>query len=259
MTGTRLYPSPDVRNLRDFGNWPTMNAQKVASGRLLRSGHWADAKSHGFDLLRQLGPETFIDLRRPAERGFQPNVFPDNMDIEVLASDGGDMSEPPHVRFLRENELTQNSVRAYMQSAYRRIPTERHHQDLFRQTILHLGQGKTVLIHCAAGKDRTGILAALILNLLGVDPDIVMEDYLLTNKAVDIDAVLPGITRQISKRLDQQIAPGVLYPMLGVEAGFLEEAYAVMGEPEAYAREQLNLTAGDLDRLRDSLTIAATS
>ncbi len=257
MTENRLYPSPDVRNLRDYGSWPTMDGQKVTAGRLLRSGHWADAKSHGFNLLRQLGPNVFVDLRRPAERKFQPNVFPENTDIEVLASDGGDMSEPPHVQFLRENELTKSSVQAYMQSAYRRIPTESHHQELFRQTILHLGQGKTVLIHCAAGKDRTGILAALILNLLGVDPDIIMEDYLLTNKAVDIDAVLPGITKQISKRLDQEIAPGVLYPMLGVEAGFLEEAYAVMGEPEAYARQHLNLSAKELDQLRDSLTLCA--
>jgi len=252
MKSSRIFPSPEVRNLRDFGGWSTTKDRKLAVGRLLRSGHWADSKQHAHGLLRQLKPQVFVDLRRPAEREYQPSVLPEDIAIEVLASPGGDQREPPHVRFLREGNLTKSSVRAYMHSAYRRIPTEDHHLSLFRQTILQLSEGKTVLIHCAAGKDRTGILAALILGLLDVSQNTIMEDYLLTNHAVDIDGILPVVTAQISKRLDVQIAADVLYPMLGVEADFLLEAQKTIGDPMAFAKTKLDLRASDITRLQDS-------
>jgi len=256
MKPGRIFQSPEVRNLRDFGGWRTTSDRKLASGRLLRSGHWADSKQHAHGLLRQLNPDVFVDLRRPAERKYQPSVLPDDVAIEVLASPGGDQREPPHVRFLREGNLTKASVRAYMHSAYRRIPTETHHLSLFRQTILQLSEGKTVLIHCAAGKDRTGILAALILGLLEVSQDTIMEDYLLTNDAVDIEGLLPVITAQISKRLDIQIAADVLYPMLGVEADFLLEAQKIIGDPMVFAKTKLDLSADDIAQLQNSLLVS---
>lgn len=253
MNGGRIIGNSQVRNLRDYGGWQTLAGEQIATGRLLRSGHWADAKKEAHGLLVDLGAQVMVDLRRKPERQSQPNILPAESQIDVLTSDGGDMQEPPHLRFLREGNLTRDRVQAYMKSAYRRIPDEAHHQQLFRQTILHLAQGKTVLIHCAAGKDRTGILAALILGLLGVSQETIFEDYLLTNIAVDIEAVLPGIAEQISKRLGKKIKPEALYPMLGVEAGFLDEAQKVIGDPVRYAREKLQVEAVDLSRLKTSL------
>ena len=83
MKPGRIFQSPEVRNLRDFGGWRTTSDRKLASGRLLRSGHWADSKQHAHGLLRQLNPDVFVDLRRPAERKYQPSVLPDDVAIEV--------------------------------------------------------------------------------------------------------------------------------------------------------------------------------
>jgi len=253
MMENRIIVCDEVRNLRDFGGYETIFGGTVAPARLFRSGHWADAKAQAFDLARKLQIDVFVDLRRPAERSSQPNRLPQDMNILQLFNGGGDLSDPPHVQFLRSGDLSQQSVRTYMQSAYQRIPTESHHLELFRQALLALGDGKNILVHCAAGKDRTGILAALILLLVGVPESVVMEDYLLTNQAVDIEGLLPGITRQIEQRLDVKIPDGALFPMLGVEADFLHEAMKVIGDPEAFARQTLDLSHGDLDRLRTSL------
>ena len=253
MSDGRIIQSTEVRNFRDFGGWRTANGNRIARGRLYRSGHWASASKASHDYLRQNSIEVLVDLRRPLERKNQPNILPDDMGIEVIESDGGDMEEPPHVKFLRGGNLTQDSVRLYMHGAYRRIPTEDYHQKLFRKALLSLSEGKTVLIHCAAGKDRTGILAALILGILEVPKDLIFQDYMLTNKAVDIDELLPEIAKRISEQFKQEIDPPVLFPMLGVEVGFLTEAYKVIGDPRKYALEQLGLLPKDLVRLKTSL------
>jgi protein-tyrosine phosphatase len=242
-----------VRNLRDFGGWETSSGGQVVWGKLFRSGHWFDAKTEAHTLLGQLNPQVFIDLRRPAERAFQPNQLPDAPAITQLVSGGADSSDPPHLKFLKQGDLSQDSVRTYMQSAYRRIPLEPQHTTLFRQTILRLGNGSACLIHCAAGKDRTGILAALILLLLEVPMELVLEDYLLTNKAVDIAGLMPGIARQIEERLQVEIPEGALFPMLGVESGFLETALAEMGDIHTYARRELRLDDQDIERLQSRL------
>ncbi|VAV87584.1 hypothetical protein MNBD_ALPHA06-144 [hydrothermal vent metagenome] len=253
MNETRIIACDEVQNLRDFGGWKTKDGQQVRMGKLLRSGHWANAGERAHALLAGLGVQVFIDLRRPIEREQQPNILAANLGIKQFSSAGGDKTDPPHLQFLRAGNLSKASVTAYMHSAYRRIPQENQHHSLFRQTLLQLANGKTVLIHCAAGKDRTGILAALILALLEVEQETIMQDYLLTNKAVDVEGLLPSITAQFSERLGKEIAPDVLLPMLGVEADFLQKAQTVIGDPVLYAEQNLGLTTDDLSRLRQHL------
>ncbi|MBL4618042.1 MAG: tyrosine-protein phosphatase [Robiginitomaculum sp.] len=253
MSSGRVFANTDVNNFRDYGGWRTSCGKQVVTGRLLRSGHWADAKGEAHDLLRELGVQVVVDLRRLAERHLQPNIFPKDLFLEQLAADGGNMKDPPHIQFLREGNLTNTSVQNYMRSAYRRIPVEEHHQQLFRQTILRLGQGKTELLHCAAGKDRTGILAALILGLLGVGEENIIEDYMLTNKAVDIENRLPAIAKKVSESLGEDIAPEILFPMLGVKEDLLHQSGKILTDPELYARKNLELSADDLQQLKNNL------
>jgi len=255
MSDARVIRASGVQNFRDFGDWEAENGAQIVRGRLYRSGHWANAEKAAHHHLERTGIEVFIDLRRPFERTKQPNVLPDDLGIKTVSSQGADMEDPPHVKFLRGGNLTESSVRLYMHGAYRRIPTEEHHQQLFRQTILELIKGRTVLIHCAAGKDRTGILAALILGLMGVPKEIILQDYLLTNTAVDIASLLPDIAKRVSKQIGQSVEPEVLFPMLGVEPGFLLEAQKVIGSPRKYALEQLGLSLRDLERLKTSLAV----
>jgi protein tyrosine/serine phosphatase len=253
MSSGRVFANTQVNNFRDYGGWATGCGKQVVTGRLLRSGHWADAKDEAHDLFRELDVHVVVDLRRLAERNLQPNIFPKDLAIEQLTAGGGNMKDPPHIQFLREGNLTKTSVQNYMRSAYRRIPIEEHHQQLFRQTILNLGQGKTVLIHCAAGKDRTGILAALVLGLLGVSKENIIEDYMLTNKAVDIENKLPIIAKKVSEGLGKDIDSEILFPMLGVEEDLLHRSGKVLTDPVLYTQKYLELDASDLQLLKNNL------
>ncbi|MCF6291863.1 MAG: tyrosine-protein phosphatase [Robiginitomaculum sp.] len=253
MSSGRIFANSQVNNFRDYGGWKSSYGGQVVTGKLLRSAHWADAKDQAHELFRELQVQVVVDLRRLAERNLQPNIFPKDLPLEQLVADGGNMKDPPHIQFLREGNLTKNSVQNYMRSAYRRIPIEDHHQQLFRQTILRLGQSKTVLIHCAAGKDRTGILAALILGLLGVSEENIMTDYVLTNKAVDIENKLPIIAKKVSESLGKDIEAEILFPMLGVTEDLLPLSGDILTDPVRYARKCLELDADDLQRLKDNL------
>jgi protein tyrosine/serine phosphatase len=125
-------------------------------------------------------------------------------------------------------------------------------------TVLERAEGPS-LVHCVAGKDRTGFAVALVQRLLGVHADDVMADYLLTNTA---------------SRLDERIASGAFEDMpryagldaatvralWGVEADYLATTFAAVasqhGTIEAYAEAVLGLDASERDALRAAYLIA---
>jgi protein-tyrosine phosphatase len=87
-----------------------------------------------------------------------------------------------------------------MTALYGEMPFAPSHLDLFAQYFQVLAESdRPVLIHCAAGKDRTGMLAALTHHLLGVSRDDLLADYLLTNVAVDLEGRAPGMALQLQK------------------------------------------------------------
>ncbi len=257
MNRPRIIALEGVHNFRDFGGWRTQDGLQVKNDLLFRSGHLSRCTPKDRQMIDRLGLQTIADLRQPGERTREPNQLPANAPATILETRHGGYEEAPHLQFLRESDLSVASVQAYMMSAYQRIPMEEHHQQIFTSVFKKLREGKPLLIHCAAGKDRTGILAALILTALGVDQAQVIEDYLLTNSAVDIDALLPSIAKRIEDQTKKPIEPEALRPMLGVEAKFLETAFSTIGSIDDYLENTLGVTNADRTALRNTLTLAA--
>ncbi len=255
MSDPRIIALDGVHNFRDFGGWSTHAGQMVSRKRLFRSGHLSRTTPKDRTKIDALDIKTLADLRQPIERQREPNTLPEKAPHTVFETAHGGHQEAPHLQFLREGNLSVNSVKAYMVSAYQRIPHETHHQHIFANVFRQLANGEPLLIHCAAGKDRTGILAALILSALGVDRDQVFEDYLLTNKAVDIDTLLPSIAARISEQTGETVEPEALRPMLGVEEEFLDAALATIGPVDTYFETALGLSKADLGTLRDALIL----
>jgi len=109
-----------------------------------------------------------------------------------------------------------------------------------------------VLIHCAAGKDRTGLLAALTHHLAGVHPDEAMADYLLTNEASRIAERAPAIAAGLQANFGRPFAEAAVRRFMGVEPQYLDTARRVMtehfGSLDGYLVEALGL--GDATRER---------
>jgi protein-tyrosine phosphatase len=119
-------------------------------------------------------------LRRAEERDHEPTRWPDSQ-TEHLSWDDG--SAPPTIRLIAANHshpYTAAGMRAAMIDLYRVLPAWMAPR--LRGIFTRIAHGDVpVLVHCAAGKDRTGIAIALLLALLDVSHETIIEDYLLTN------------------------------------------------------------------------------
>ena len=170
----RLIPFDRILNFRDFGGWETTDGARIARGKLFRSASFHDASDADITKLNDMDLRFLVDLRRPEERAHEPNKWPSEASRVIVSDEGaGGQSLPPHLLALMQSDLTPQSTRDYMTSLYREIPFDPRLIRLYRDWFAELAQGGAGVIHCAAGKDRTGIGCALTLIALGVDEEAV--------------------------------------------------------------------------------------
>lgn len=258
MTG-RLHRFDALDNFRDYGDYASAAGRRIAGGRLFRSAHHARATDADLERLAGLGLAAVVDLRRPGERRDQPSRRPPGFAATVIESDLDDGREAPHITFLKTADLTVDAGRRFMTGTYRQLPFEPAHLDLFARYFRALGKADgPVLIHCAAGKDRTGLLAALTHHLLGVHRDDMVEDYLLTNSAVDLAGRAPAIARQLEAMTGRPAAHDAVVAFLGVEPVYLEtalgEIVARAGSVDAWLEQALGVDAALRDRIGERLS-----
>jgi protein tyrosine/serine phosphatase len=250
----RVHVFEGVENFRDFGDYAASAGRLIKAGRLLRSGHHARATDADLERMESLGISVVVDLRRGAERREQPSRRARTFSAEVIESRDADMGEPPHVQFLRTTDLTESSVRGFMLDTYRAMPFDARHREVFARYFDALARvDGAVLIHCAAGKDRTGLLAALTHHLAGVSRKDLMEDYLLTNVAVRLEERAPEIGRRIQEAYGRKAGSAAVRAFLGVEPAYLEAALteieARAGTLDAYFEQALAVDAALRERV----------
>jgi protein tyrosine/serine phosphatase len=249
----RILPLEGVENFRDYGGYAVPGGLRVVRGRLWRSAHHGAATHDDLARIAGLGLTAVVDLRRPTERANQPSRRPDGFAGRVIDCDAGDEAEPPHVAFLRETDLSAESARAFFLDYYRKAPFEPRHLELFGRYFEALDMGRPVLIHCSAGKDRTGLLAALTHHLLGVDEADLLADFELTNRAARIETRLPQVTEAMTESLGRRPSETAVRAFLGVDRTYLAEAFGAIrqeaGSVEAYLAG-LGLDGARVEHLR---------
>ncbi|MBL8548679.1 MAG: tyrosine-protein phosphatase [Hyphomonadaceae bacterium] len=253
----RLIALQGVRNLRDFGGYETRWGGRVVTRTLFRSAHFFEASESDIAALNGLGIRLVCDLRRPEERTQYPSRWLCDPGRTILSDDGA-KAEPPHLAFLRTGNLAPAAVSGYMRGMYREIPYDQRYVTMFADFIRALSEGETpALVHCAAGKDRTGIVCAMVLLALEVPKETVVEDYILTNEAVDLEGRLPKVLERFSQQVGTQLKRESVLPLLGVEESYLAAAMDSIeqksGDVKTYLRDVLELDWTTLDRLRARL------
>ena len=254
----RILPFEGVENFRDFGGYAIGGGRRLATGRLYRSAHHARATDADLERLAALNLAVVVDLRRPQERLREPCKRPKVFGAQVIESDLGSDEEPPHLKFLRTEVLTPESAHGFMREEYRRLPFQAEHVDLFCRYFRALAETDgAVLIHCMAGKDRTGLLAALTHRLAGAHADDVVADYLLTNEArrveTWVDRVADGIEREYGRRPSDE----AVRAFLAVDASWLEAAFDEIdtraGGLDAYFEQVLGVDAATRERVHERI------
>ncbi|WP_298916080.1 tyrosine-protein phosphatase [uncultured Algimonas sp.] len=261
----RLKPFESIYNFRDFGGYRGVGGRPVRTGLLFRSAHLNNLTGPDLNAIDALPVGTIVDLRHAPERERQPSRWPQRQDpaTVVLTQPVKGMAErarvAPHEAFAEAELHTADDARRYMLRSYGARPHDPGFKALFAQTLHRMTEEEEpaapgVLVHCAAGKDRTGTLVALIQGLLGVSDADIMDDYMLTETAVDIEALLEPAATSFSKRYGRPIGADALRPMFGVEAGYLQASLDAMGDMERYAADTLGLDEMRLSRLRARYT-----
>ncbi len=262
MSATRT-PDPalsGIANFRDFGGLPTTDGGVVRRGRLWRSGHLAEAEASDLAVLRGLGIGHVADLRRPEERDRLPTPPALQDGWTTLAHNHPThTTEPPHLAVLLAPDASEATITARMLSGYRNYPYDPALSEVYRAWFDTLADGGDagMLVHCHAGKDRTGVLVALTHHLLGVSMEALMADYLRTNAESRIEARLPSVLAAFQK--DHGVTPpeAAVRKVMQVEPAYLQASLASIagrdGTVDAYLERHLGVDPAKAARIRRRL------
>ena len=226
-------------NFRDLGGYRTIDGRITRWRHIFRSNHLGQLTAADVEIVRALGVRSAFDYRGLEERAAGVCVVKE-IAVHPLPI------EPTVVAALRaelaRGTLTASVALDLMRESYRNYV--RHNTHSFRSLFGHLLEDRAPLvIHCTAGKDRTGFASALILHALGVPDDVIAEDYLLTNRHYKRDA---------SNASD--LPADVLDAIGRVEASYLAAAFEAVGNEygdlETYLRDGLKLGATERAALK---------
>jgi protein-tyrosine phosphatase len=218
-------------NFRDLGGYPTSDGRTVRWRQIFRSNHLGHLTEDDAVMLRQLGVRSAFDFRGTEERTAavcgMPEITVHSLPVEptvvaalrAIVASGTPLSTDHAIAVMRE------SYSGYVQNNTPR----------YRTLFAHLLEDSAPLvIHCTAGKDRTGFACALILHTLGVSKDTIAEDYLLTNRFYQRD---PNHSTDLPDEIRQVLG--------SVREAFLAAAFEAIdadyGDLETYLREGLGL------------------
>lgn len=248
-------------NFRSLKGLRMQDGRHIADHTVLRSDQLHRLDADDWAVLRRIGLKTVCDLRSPAERKHYPNRLPEDNPRQLHFNVVNDVrGDPVFSRMLAENPNAAGAEQM-MFEIYRRLPAAlaEHLPTLFG---LLEDDEVPVLIHCAAGKDRTGFAAAVLLHALGASPETILEDYLLTAQSpLMTDPVKrTRIEESVSRMIHGACSEAMIDAILGVRESYLQRAYDALNEQYGSMDQYLasaGLEASRLARLRDRYLSAA--
>lgn len=178
----RTVPMDAVSNFRDIGGYFTQEGQQVRWNKIYRASALNRLTSADQQRLRDMHITFACDMRTEEEVDDTPDNLPDSIHYRNLPAHNGDSRLMAVANILFKKDFLPNLLK----DLYTRIMLDDNPQVFTEITQLAADSDNLpLIIHCAAGKDRTGIATALILSLLGVDDETIIADYTLSNLHFD--------------------------------------------------------------------------
>ena len=259
VVSIRRLPLEGQNNFRDLGGYRTADGKYIRWGLLYRSGQLANLTAGDYEYLQPLGIRLVCDFRADDERSHQathwPGDAPEFFSTPIGTDASGRNTRTAELRKLLLERASPEQMRAFMKSVYPDMPLAAAPQ--FQRILARLlsAQGAS-MVHCSAGKDRTGVFSALLLLTLGVPRETVIEDYLLTNRYTMADDTIARTAVAYQKLLGLEVVPPteVLKPVMSVDRSYIEAALETIdkkyGSFDEYRRKKLHLSDPEVEKLR---------
>ena len=244
LDSPRLLPLEGGLNLRDLGGYAAKDGRRIKSGMLFRSGAMSMLTEADERHLASLGIATVCDLRRRNEREADPTRWCEPAGVHYWSRDYSSSTGILGEVF-RAEMITADEVRRAMIALYREILVD-HAPSYHYMFERLLGGHIPLLFNCSAGKDRTGVAAALILTVLHVPYPTILEDYLDTNKYFDIRRLFRA--GRSENRLLETCDAETLAPLAAADADYLAAMF-----------ESLERDHGGVDRYLATLGVDAAA
>ncbi|KZT05648.1 uncharacterized protein LAESUDRAFT_726936 [Laetiporus sulphureus 93-53] len=250
---------PGVVNIRDLGSYPsTTYPGRVTRPRLLyRSAEISNITEEGKARLKELGITKVFDLRSDPEIERYKTPCPDIDGVEIVRLPIFRTEDySPEMMAKRYELYASGKTEAFME-LYSQIMD--HGGPAFGVIFRHVRDKPTegCIFHCTAGKDRTGVVAALFLKLAGVDDAQIAEDYALTRVGREParQMVMARLARIPMFASNTQAALNMLTSRSETMLSFLELLQKRYGGIENYLKQHAQLSDEDIDTVRNNLLI----
>ena len=243
----RLIPLKGAINFRDLGGYSTKDGRQVRWGKLFRSADISKLTENDLNILLALNIKYDCDLRGEKEAEASPDKIP--ADIERLFLPAGSENVKAGISDYLPYLKNENKADSMMFTMYSHIEFfQKKYKPIFDH-LLMLGTDKALLLHCSAGKDRTGIAAALILFALGVDESIIYEDYEATNFYRKVSN-----EQNIKALVAQGVSEKAAFRLMTADRKYLKATFDAIrkryGSIELFLETEMGLTKESTDILK---------
>jgi protein-tyrosine phosphatase len=246
----RFLPLESVNNFRDIGGYETEDGHTVHWGKVFRSGNLCRLNPRDMDYLENLGIKQVFDLRTTETMEKHPNRLPPSASLHHSAVYEQEFNQEvfPALLFRRHKlgEILGSGYIKWLDSG----------ASAFGQLFDQIANPDNLplVFHCTAGKDRTGIAAALLYALLGVPNETIIADYTLTNQVFK-KLYQEFIESERGRRLG--IPPSDIKIMLAANPNWIDTTLNTVrskyGSASGYLREAAGISQGTIDAIRTSL------
>ncbi len=258
---SRLLEFETLNNTRDLGGMKTSDHRVIKKGKLIRSGQLAQASDPDLEQLGRM-VSLVLDFRSASEIEEKRDRIPEGVEyrnLPVLESivEGISRDKKSEMEFLDKMNKKPDETRDYMIRMYRGLSRNEFAVSQVRTflDIILEEHPKAVLWHCSAGKDRAGVVAALLEEILGVPRETVIQDYIATNDYLVKD--VQSLKKIIRSQVDSmgEIDERALYNFLGANREYIEAFYDEIDQTyhgfQGFLRDALHLTEEEQNRLKE--------
>lgn len=257
MSTTTEWRLEGAPNFRDIGGAIGADGRRIKREHIFRSGELSKLSDADIDLLRRLGIGCVADLRSAAETKVMASRWPAADKVELHRADitlDLRVEGRPVIELIVEDPtpaaIERVVCRGFPVIADQCGPALRH----ITQRLAH--RDDAILFHCTNGRDRTGVISAMLLYMLGADREAIVADFMLTNARIDVERVIVNTIDTYRKALGMELTREAIEPVTLVRASYMAAMFQGMadryGSAEGYL-DHFGIDAGLRAALRERL------